>query len=543
MNFIRPPVLVVGAGPAGLVAALTLRQNDIPVRIIDKDPNPRIGQRGPGIRPRTFELFNFLNVPEVNDLAKPYLLIRYYKPGTLECEKEVSMIPHMERTPAIPFHAAKLMGQQFLEVILRRHLEKFSCFVEMGTELRSLEQSDEGVTAVLAKNGILETFETKWVIGADGAKGVVRKQLGLTFLGETRDDVRMVTGDIRLKGVDLDRAYWHQFGNINRGLSLRPTDEIGEDGWHFSIFGHDLDLTKVAESEELIFETIASVIPTEITFNKLVWVSMFTANIRMVNKFSEGRVFVVGDAAHVHSPTGGQGLNSSVQDAFNLGWKLALVEKGLADKSLLDTYNAERLPVISEMLELTTTILNRALETDKRITTRSPILSMLGINCRFSNIVLDEFAIPGKPIKAYGVLDEANLEAGDRAPDAPNMIQVGGGESDVKTLFGLYRPWYHTVLVFAPSHADAASILDALEAYDGSIVRSVVILPSSASVTSVASTADLVLVDQEGHAYSAYLVEAGQTKVFVIRPDGVVGAIVHGAEGVKKYFSGIFLGV
>jgi 2-polyprenyl-6-methoxyphenol hydroxylase-like FAD-dependent oxidoreductase len=543
MNFIRPPVLVVGAGPAGLVAALTLRQNDIPVRIIDKDPNPRIGQRGPGIRPRTFELFNFLNVPEVNDLAKPYLLIRYYKPGTLECEKEVSMIPHMERTPAIPFHAAKLMGQQFLEVILRRHLEKFSCFVEMGTELRSLEQSDEGVTAVLAKNGILETFETKWVIGADGAKGVVRKQLGLTFLGETRDDVRMVTGDIRLKGVDLDRAYWHQFGNINRGLSLRPTDEIGEDGWHFSIFGHDLDLTKVAESEELIFETIASVIPTEITFNKLVWVSMFMANIRMVNKFSEGRVFVVGDAAHVHSPTGGQGLNSSVQDAFNLGWKLALVEKGLADKSLLDTYNAERLPVISEMLELTTTILNRALETDKRITTRSPILSMLGINCRFSNIVLDEFAIPGKPIKAYGVLDEANLEAGDRAPDAPNMIQVGGGESDVKTLFGLYRPWYHTVLVFAPSHADAASIMDALEAYDGSVVRSALILPSSASVTFVASPADLVLVDQEGHAYSAYLVEAGQTKVFVIRPDGVVGAIVHGAEGVKKYFSGIFLGV
>jgi 2-polyprenyl-6-methoxyphenol hydroxylase-like FAD-dependent oxidoreductase len=449
----------------------------------------------------------------------------------------------MERTPAIPFHAAKLMGQQFLEVILRRHLEKFSCFVEMGTELRSLEQSDEGVTAVLAKNGILETFETKWVIGADGAKGVVRKQLGLTFLGETRDDVRMVTGDIRLKGVDLDRAYWHQFGNINRGLSLRPTDEIGEDGWHFSIFGHDLDLTKVAESEELIFETIASVIPTEITFNKLVWVSMFMANIRMVNKFSEGRVFVVGDAAHVHSPTGGQGLNSSVQDAFNLGWKLALVEKGLADKSLLDTYNAERLPVISEMLELTTTILNRALETDKRITTRSPILSMLGINCRFSNIVLDEFAIPGKPIKAYGVLDEANLEAGDRAPDAPNMIQVGGGESDVKTLFGLYRPWYHTVLVFAPSHADAASIMDALEAYDGSVVRSALILPSSASVTFVASPADLVLVDQEGHAYSAYLVEAGQTKVFVIRPDGVVGAIVHGAEGVKKYFSGIFLGV
>ncbi|KAG2033493.1 hypothetical protein BDR03DRAFT_984975 [Suillus americanus] len=414
----------------------------------------------------------------------------------------------------------------------------------MGTELRSVEQSDESVMAVLAKNGILETFDTKWVIGADGAKGVMRKQLGLTFLGETRDDVRLVMGDVRLKGVGLDRARWHRFGNFKRGglemyiltlgsTSLRPTDEIGEDGWQFVIFGSDLDLTKVAQIVELIFEIIASVIPTEITFNKLVW-----------GQYPHGKQVERGPRIRcgcVHSPTGGQGLNSGVQDAFNLGWKLALVEKGLADKSLLETYNAERLPVISEMLEMTTTILNQTLETGNAAVARSPILSMLGINCRFSNIVLDEFAVPGKAINAYGVLDERYLEAGDRAPDAPNVVQVGGGESDVKTLFGLYRPWYHTVLVFAPSHADATLILGALEPYDKSAIRSAVILPSSASVMSVASSADLVLVDQESHAYSAYLVEAGQTKVFVIRPDGVIGAIVHGAEGVRKYFSKIFL--
>ncbi|KAG1720137.1 FAD binding domain-containing protein [Suillus lakei] len=545
MNSTRPPVLVVGAGPTGLVAALTFLRNGIPVRIIDKDSNPRIGQRGAGIMPRSLELFNFLDVPEVIDFAKPGPLARHYKPGTLEPLMESSVAPRIEPTPTIPF-LSKMMGQQLLGAILERHLEKFSCSVEMGTELRSFKQSEKGITAVLEKNGILETFDTKWMIGADGAKGVVRKQLGLTFLGETRDDFHIITGDIRLTGVGLERPYWHQFGKFQeRGISLRPSDEIGEDGWQFILSGGDLDLTKIAQSEELILETITSLIPTELTINQLVWVSEFRTDIRMVNKFSEGRVFVAGDAAHTHSPTGGKGLNSGVQDAFNLGWKLALVEKGLADKSLLETYNAERLPVISEMNNMTTSIFNQAVKTREMTFQRSPLIFMLHINYRFSSIVFDEFATPveGRPINAYGVLGEDHLEAGDRAPEAPNMLQVGCGGSDVKTLFGLYRPWYHTVLVFAPSHGDANPILGVLKAYDQSVVRLAVVLPSSAPTTPVASPADLVLVDQEGHAYPAYFVEAGQMKVFVIRPDGVVGAIVRGAEGVKKYFSRIFLDV
>jgi hypothetical protein len=168
---------------------------------------------------------------------------------------------------------------------------------------------------------------------------------------------------------------------------------------------------------------------------------------------------------------------------------------------------------------------------------------MLGINCRFSSIVLDEFITPdeGKPINAYGVLEEGHLEAGDRAPDAPKLLPISPGDSDVTTLFSFYRPWYHTVLVFAPSAADATPILAALESCDKSVVRSAVMLPSSAPAADVASPADLVLLDRGDHAYSAYLVEASQTKVFVIRPDGVIGAIVHGTEGVKKYFSMIFV--
>ncbi|OAX35475.1 FAD/NAD(P)-binding domain-containing protein [Rhizopogon vinicolor AM-OR11-026] len=151
MDYNHPPVLIVGAGPVGLVAALTLLQNGIPVRIIDKDPNPRIGRRGAGIWPRTLELFNFLDVPEINDQGNPFPLIRPYKLGTMEPLQVERMFPLTEPTPAVPFYVPKLLGQQVSEGILRCHLEKRSCFVEAGTELRSFKQSDEEVTVVLAK--------------------------------------------------------------------------------------------------------------------------------------------------------------------------------------------------------------------------------------------------------------------------------------------------------------------------------------------------------------------------------------------------------
>ncbi|KAG2360525.1 hypothetical protein BDR07DRAFT_1461983 [Suillus spraguei] len=157
-------------------------------------------------------------------------------------------------------------------------------------------------------------------------------------------------------------------------VSLRPTDEIAEDGWQFVISANDIDLTKFAQSDE------------------------FRVNNRMVNKFSEGRGFVVDDAARVHSPAGGRAL---IQ-LYKMLLETRIAET--ADKSLLETYSVERLPVISEMLQITTAIFNKVVKTDA-MPVQSPIVTMLGINCRFSSTVLDEFAIPGKRINAYGILD------------------------------------------------------------------------------------------------------------------------------------------
>ncbi|EGN96518.1 hypothetical protein SERLA73DRAFT_184588 [Serpula lacrymans var. lacrymans S7.3] len=546
------PVLIVGAGPSGLVAALTLLRNNIPVRIIDKEPFHKSGQRGPGIHARTLELFHILDVPEVAKVGTPVPPMRTYKPNSLEPLKTFFMSPYREPTPAIPYYNALLVGQNTLEGILRSHLEKFSCNVELGTELRSLEQHPDYIVVRLAKKQgdeeIEETFETKWLIGTDGAKGVTRKQLALTFSGETREEARILTGDIRLTGKGIDRKHWHIFGDSQSGtVVLRPTNELGEDGFQFVAAGRDVDVPKLAGSKEELFKFISSTIDTEIEFNELIWSSEFRPNIRVANKFSEGRVFIAGDAAHVHSPTGGQGLNSSVQDSFNLCWKLALVYKGLAPASLLESYTTERLPVIAEMLNITTEILDKTMNltrfTADSAFVRTQRMNMLGVNYRTSPIVLNEVTTDAEPVAAYGLVQDGVLLAGDRARDAPALVDVKSVSQEVTTrLFDVFRTSYHTVLIFAQDAAKILTIVSTLKQYEA-VVRSAVVLPATTSVESALSmgvdSADMVLLDREGHAYNGYLIKADETRVVIVRPDGVVGGVVFGEEGAVKYFKGI----
>ncbi|EGN99583.1 hypothetical protein SERLA73DRAFT_72393 [Serpula lacrymans var. lacrymans S7.3] len=540
------PVLIAGAGPSALVAALTLLQNGISIRIIEKEDKYRLGQRGAGLFPRSLELFHFLDVPEVDQRAKPLPSMRTYKPGTVEPLKTFSMTPYQDPTPAFPYFNPCMLGQQTLEGILRAHLEKLSCFVETGTELRSFEQFPDHVVAHVVKKRdgeeIQETIKATWLIGADGAKSVVRKQLGLTFLGETKDDLRLITGDIRLKG--LDHEHWHLFGEMKTNLLvLRPTEEVGLDGYQFSMFGSAVNFSIVKSSAD-VYKHIASIVPTNLTFEELIWVSEFRANTRMVNKFGEGRVFVSGDAAHVHSPAGGQGLNSSVQDAFNLAWKISLVQKGLSPDSLLDSYTGERLPVIAEMINIATALFNKSTTANssnaEEAFERNERLYMLGVNYRSSPIVLDEVVPPSdaRPVDAYGLIRDGSLQAGDRAPDAPGLLDVKGA-GNVR-LFDIFRPHLHTVLVFTSDASKAARIISELRRYEQSVLRSVIVLPAGSSTQTDSAAADIVLEDKEGYAYKHYLV-GDETRVVVVRPDGVAGAIVHGAEGMVRYFDKVFV--
>lgn len=232
------------------------------------------------------------------------------------------------------------------------------------------------------------------------------------------------------------------------------------------------------------------------------------------------------------------------------------MHKGLASRTLLESYTTERVPVIAEMLGRSTAILNATVNTatnaavKKNDDAKSPlvrpqILHQLGVNCRWSPIVVDEQ--PGAPdaahAGAYLPEDPTVLYAGDRAPDAPGLVRVHDEGADTKTLslFGIFGPTHHTVLIFASDTAAAEPTLAVLKTLPKGIVKSVVVLSKSTQVDKEVEGADLTLVDRDGHAYMDYPPVAAGFHTIVVRPDGVVGAVVQGVQGVERYLDGVFI--
>ena len=280
----------------------------------------------------------------------------------------------------------------------------------------------------------------------------------------------------------------------------------------------------------------------------------------MATTFQKGHVFIVGDAAHTHSPTGGQGMNSSIQDSFNLAWKIALVLKGFAKPELLESYKIERMPVIAEMLNLTTEIYKKNLSSEISTLlndeksgpkaaglTRGRNLFQLDINYRWSEIIFDErFVGQSADKRAYGVEGQA-VRAGDRAPDAPALecFFAKEGLKTISALFDIFEPTKHVALVFqdgAPKAVNA--FLASLSKFSEGSLCTVLILPANAEYDpSVNSQVDYVLRDTDGHAHNGYGLDVSgvSPSAVIIRPDAHVGAFAISAAGIDKYRSLLFI--
>ncbi|VDC06645.1 unnamed protein product [Peniophora sp. CBMAI 1063] len=437
-------VLVIGAGPVGLVSALALAQNGVSIRIVDKASNLNIGQRGSGLMPRSLEAYKFLGVLD-DYVAKGsyhrFTMRTYDKDG--KPIRDTTLSEDAPVTPEVPFPIPLTLGQDSNCAILRKYLKALGVEVELETEMVTYVQDNSGVTATLKIGEREEKVRSKFLVGTDGAKGITRRTAGIHFQGKTEEDIKAVIGDVEISDVHgspnaLERSVLHAFTDERQNrFMIRPVPEDPNVYFAF-IGGPDIDNRRVMADLDYMHEWLRRLSHhPELVVSKIYTIAEWRLNERVADKFRAGRVLLAGDAAHCHSPTGGQGINSGVLDAMNISWKLTSVIKGCSPLTLLDTYEEERMPVIREMLRMTTDIADRTFKlNDPTAFSRPLALRQLGVHYRWSSIIIDDLregdlileSTSVEPEDVYGNETPDRLHAGDRAPDAPELVNVKTSE-------------------------------------------------------------------------------------------------------------------
>ncbi|MEU8657632.1 FAD-dependent monooxygenase [Actinoplanes philippinensis] len=373
--------IIAGAGPTGLTLARQLDRHGVPYRIVEKSAKPFDGSRGKGLQPRTLEVLDDLGLLDgFRAAGAPYPELLAHLPGGGEHRFRLDEV-HAP-TPAVPWPNMLMLPQWRTGELLADGIP-----VEIGVGLTGIDPVDGGVRVTLDTG---ETVDAAYVVGADGGRSTVRKLAGIGFEGETHEEERLTIADVRLTG--LDRDHWHVWPGEGRAFRLGLCPLPGGD-W-FQLTAPPSALSPA--------ELVAAVDPS-ITVTEVGWTSEYRANMRMASRFRAGNVFLAGDAAHVHSPAGGQGLNTGIQDAYNLGWKIAT-----GSAAVLDTYEEERLPVAAGVLGISTRLHRRHAEgADDAMRRDDPVLRQLSLNYRGATLADERRPRPG------------TVRAGDRAPDAP----------------------------------------------------------------------------------------------------------------------------
>ncbi|MEU9155369.1 FAD-dependent oxidoreductase [Streptomyces sp. NPDC048417] len=337
-------VLVVGAGPVGLAAAHELARRGVRVRIVDAARGPATTSRALATHARTLEVYDQLGV--LDDLLPQGRCVEHFTlhqggRRLIRFDTDYSRLP-----TRFPF--TLMVDQAITEKVLRTALAGHGVEVEWGVRLEEFSDRGDLVEAELRHaDGRAETVTPGWLVGCDGGHSTVRKQLGLPLVGDSSETWLIADAFVE---CDLPRDSIHWMRTPAGTVMLVPFPDT--DKWRL------LDTAEANYSDERelaarFARKIEAGSGRQVRVHPPTWVSVFTIQQRMIPAMRAGRCFVAGDAAHVHSPASGQGMNTGVQDAVNLGWKLADVIRGHADEALLDSYSAERVPVGAALLKST----------------------------------------------------------------------------------------------------------------------------------------------------------------------------------------------
>lgn len=503
------PVLIAGAGPTGLLLACELSRRGIDYRIIDKKSAPTTGSNATWIQSRTLELLDHAG------LASSFIraghacdAINLHVDG-----KHLVRIPLDRIDSVYPF--ILMLPQSETELILSKRIQETGRRVERSTELLDVKQDGSSVTASLRNSqGEKEIMHCRWLIACDGASSKVRECCHIVFPGEDLTE-QFVVADAHIDSF-MTKNEAHLFFDEGTLFSASP---LGANNYRIAANLH-LDHPRKTLYEKEIIELVQERGHGAYYVKDISWISSFWVHGKLVDNMRVGSVFLAGDAAHVHSPAGGQGMNAGMQDAYNLAWKLALVIQGKAREELLESYHAERHPVANEIVNLTEQLTKLALY-DPEFLNKLRTFSEKIINGNEKTLAEVESMISqtgihylASPVIDYGqIISGHSPGPGDRLPDV--MIDKQA------RLYDILRHPLHSILLFTGTSKkdDVINklllIRDSLENQFGEYARSIVIAIGDVSKR------EFVVQDNDGGIHKQFHIE--KPAVLVIRPDCYVG--------------------
>jgi len=432
-----PAVVIAGGGPTGMMLAAELALAGIGAVVVERRPGPELaGSRAGGLQARSVEVLDQRGVAE-----------RFVAEGTTYPVVHLASIPL--KISDFPSRHPYTLGlwQNHIERILAGWAGELGVPVRYGREVTAFAQDDTGVDVELSGGG---TLRARYLVGCDGGRSLVRKAAGIGFPGWDATSSSLIaeaeTAEEPELGTRRDEKGIHGIGRLEDGKRVRIV--VREDR-----AGHSGERQSGEPGLAELGQAMTAVWGTDFGVHSPTWISRFTDMTRQAASYREGRVLLAGDAAHVHSPIGGQGLNTGLQDAVNLGWKLAQAVRQASRDTLLDTYQAERHPVAARVLRTTmaATALSRAdARTDALLATLTDLLSLdqprrqyagelsgLGIRydlgaghpltgCRMPDL---DLVTPGGPVRVYTLLHAAR----------PVLLSLGGPGADVTPWAGRVR--------------------------------------------------------------------------------------------------------
>jgi 2-polyprenyl-6-methoxyphenol hydroxylase-like FAD-dependent oxidoreductase len=521
--------------------ACELARHGLAPRLIEELPAPVTFSKAAVVHSRTMEVFDDMGFAKALALrAKPVHGLNAFAGG-----KRVAHVTLTGVDSPFPFPCG--VSQHETELALATHFASLGGVVERGKRVAKLEQNEDGVIATLTSG---ETIAARWVVGCDGAHSVVRKEIGCSFEGAPYEE-RLIQADVHIEipGTPVDdeiMAFLHEDGPV----LMFPLFRDGR----YRLIVLEVPSPDVARGElEPTLEVFQRLVdergPKGARVSDPAWMIGFKIHHRRTDRFRVGRAFLAGDAAHIHSPVGGQGMNTGIQDAYNLAWKLALVARGVAHDSILDSYDAERAPVVRSLVDST----DRAMQgLELAIGLRNPIaqalrnqllsfasslsilqeraartLSMLTVSYKDSPLVRQDRVPVWRANVLAGVASEQPSLAdwaafgdapgpGERAADAA----FEGGK-----LFDLFHGTRHVALLFdgaastAEGYAYLARVATRIRDRLGAWISVHIVVPRAAKPPELPWDGPLVL-DAEGAAHQRY--GARSECIYLVRPDGYI---------------------